>query len=52
MSRKDTLRAISEFPAVSTATGQDKSQAARLLDALKNLDPGEIPNSMIVGPHQ
>jgi hypothetical protein len=52
LSRKDTLQAISEFPAVSTATGQDKSETARLLDALKNLDPHEITDSMIVGPHQ
>jgi Domain of unknown function (DUF4157) len=48
LDRKDTLQAISGFPAKSTASDPDKSDAGRLLDALKNLDPVAIPDSMIV----
>lgn len=47
LSRKNTLQAISDFPAASKATGQEKADAARLLDALKNLDPALIPESMV-----
>jgi hypothetical protein len=48
LSRKDALKAISDFPAVSTAAVPDKSAAAVLLDGLKNLDPALLPDSMIV----
>jgi len=48
LSRKDALKAISDFAAISTAADPDKAAAAALLDGLKNLDPVLIPPSMMV----
>ncbi len=47
MSRKDALAAIAAFATTSTATGKDKDEAARLLKALKDLDPNELSDNWI-----
>jgi hypothetical protein len=47
MSRKDSLAAISAFSGTSTATGTDKAEAERLLNALKDLDPKELNDNWI-----
>jgi hypothetical protein len=47
MSRKDALAAIASFGATSTATGQDKTEAERLLNALRDLDPTELNDNWI-----
>jgi hypothetical protein len=48
MSRKDALAAIANFGATSNATGPDKTEAERLLKALKDLDPAELNDNWIV----
>jgi uncharacterized protein DUF4157 len=47
LSRKDTLKAIADFPGVKDAGDADKAAAAALLDALKTLDPARIPDTMV-----
>lgn len=47
MSRKDALTAIAAFDSASTATGPDKVEAKRLLNALKNLDPAELNDNWL-----
>jgi hypothetical protein len=44
LSRKDTLQAIKDFSTVSTASDPEKSAAAALLTALRDLDPGTVPD--------
>lgn len=46
LSRKDTLKAITDFPTVSTAGAAEKAAAQTLLDGLKSLDPKLVPDSM------
>jgi len=46
LSRKDTLKAIADFPAVSNAGTTEKAAAQTLLDGLKTLDPKLVPDSM------
>jgi hypothetical protein len=47
LARKDTLKAIAEFSAVSTAGAAEKTAAQNLLDGLKVLDPKLVPDSMV-----
>lgn len=47
MSRKDALTAIAAFDSASTATGPDKVEARRLLNALKDLDPAELSDNWL-----
>ena len=47
LSRKDALKAIADFGTASTAAEADKKAAAVLLDALKELDPKFLPESMV-----
>jgi len=47
LSRKDALKAIADFSAVSTAGASEKTAAQSLLDGLKSLDPKLVPDSMV-----
>jgi len=47
MSRKAALAAIASFDTTTTATGKDKDEAARLLKALKDLDPVELNDNWL-----
>jgi Domain of unknown function (DUF4157) len=47
LSRKDALKAITDFPVVSTAPPAEQLAAQKLLDGLKSLDPKIVPDSMV-----
>lgn len=50
MSRKDALQAIADFPKAAQGSTDEKAEAEKLLDALKNLDPTVLKDGWIAMP--